>query len=204
LYSSGETLSKATSLQGLSAMQITTARLLLREYAADDLPALLAYHADPRAREFYGPEEGRPDQLRQLLETFTTWAAERPRRNYQLAIAPREDPRMLAGSAGLRQIGLEAGRADLGLELHPAWWGHGYATEAASALLDFGFSELGLLSVRGLTVSANARVARLVRRLGFEVVGTRTGAAWMRERNWSETEWQLTRERWSSPPAAAW
>lgn len=185
-------------------MQITTARLLLREYAADDLPALLAYHADPRAREFYGPEEGRPDQICELLETFTTWAGERPRRNYQLVIAPREDPRTLAGSAGLRQIGLEAGRADLGLELHPASWGQGYATEAASALLDFGFGELGLLSVRGLTVSANARVTRLVRRLGFELVGTHAGAVWMRERHWSETEWQLTRERWIPPPAAAW
>ena len=47
-------------------MQITTSRLLLREYEADDLPALLAYHQDPRSREFYGPDEGHSTHLGEL------------------------------------------------------------------------------------------------------------------------------------------
>jgi len=178
-------------------MLIKTDALLLREYRPADEPALLAYHADPRAREFYGPEEARPDQVRELLRTFETWAGERPRRNYQLAIALREDAETLVGSGGLRQAGLEAGTADLGLELAPAWWGRGFATEAGSALLHFGFGELGLATIRGLTVSANTRVAALVRRLGFERVAEHPGEGWMAARGWTETEWRLTRERWS-------
>ncbi|MBA3257983.1 MAG: GNAT family N-acetyltransferase [Gemmatimonadales bacterium] len=178
-------------------MRITTARLLLREYEPGDLTALLACHADPRAREFYGPEEAQPDQVRELLRTFETWASERPRRNYQLAIALGADAAALVGSAGLRQAGLQAGTADLGLELAPGWWGRGFATEAGSALLNFGFGRLGLDTIRGLTISANTRVAALVRRLRFEHVAEHPGAAWMSERGWTETEWRLTRERWT-------
>lgn len=65
-------------------MEIITARLLLREFVDRDLPALLAYQADPRYAEFW-LEEAPSGHGRQLLEPFRCWAAERPRRNYQLA-----------------------------------------------------------------------------------------------------------------------
>ena len=191
-------------------MEITTSRLLLREYVASDLPAVLAYGADPRAREFHGPDEGHPDQTRALLATFAAWAAETPRRNYQLALALRVDPMVAIGSGGLRQAGLPAGQAELGLELGPAHWGQGYATEAARALLAHGFTALDLETIRGVTVSANARVAALVRRLGFEpaedVAAVPTGAmeepaavpAWLAARGWRQVTWRVTRAQWAA------
>lgn len=141
-------------------MEITTPRLLLRDDAADELPAVRAYGAEPRAREFYGPGEGRPDQVRALLATFPTWAAAAPRENYQLAVARRAAPAEVIGAAGLRRTGLPAGEAELGLELAPARWCRGYAAEAARAMLAHGFTAWGLTAVRGETVSTNARVTR--------------------------------------------
>jgi RimJ/RimL family protein N-acetyltransferase len=191
-------------------MEIATPRLLLREYEAGDLPALLAYVADPRAREFYGPDDARPDRLRALLATFVAWGAESPRQNYQLALALRAAPERVVGSAGLRRAGAPAGEAELGLELAPAHWGRGYATEAARALLAHGFTALGLAAVRGVTVSANARVAALVRRLGFEPVGAPAdgpadgpapGPAWLAARGWRQVTWRLTRDRWAAGAA---
>jgi RimJ/RimL family protein N-acetyltransferase len=185
-------------------MRITTRRLLLREYTPDDLPELLAYQGDARAREFYGPHEASPDRVRELLDTFIRWAAERPRAHYQLAITRSGGGGSpLIGSGGLREIGVRAGQAELGLELAPEWWGQGYATEAARALLDFGFRELGLSAVRGITVTANTRITAVVRKLGFRPVGTQDGPAWMRERGWSETEWRLTRRDWDALLSAA-
>jgi len=183
-------------------VRITTPRLLLREYAADDLPAMRAYNAHPGFREFHGPGEGEPEQVRALLELFTGWAAEVPRLNYQLAITPRGAPAEVIGSAGLRGAGLPAGEAELGLELAADAWGRGYATEVAAALLDAGFGTLGLHAVRASTVSANERATGLVRHLGFERVRSVEGAGWLSARGWTEVAWRLDRGVWGSPRAA--
>ena len=179
-------------------MQIATDRLLLREYVPDDLQALLTYHADSRQREFYGPQEGTPEQLRTLLDQFITWAVEIPRRNYQLAVVPKTQPEIVIGSVGLRQADESLGQALFGIEVAADRRGHGYATEAAKALLDFGFRDLGLAIVRGITVSANAPITRVVRRLGFELVNTMPGPDWMTARGWGYSEWRLTLTDWNA------
>ena len=179
-------------------MEIVTPRLILREFTPEDLPALLAHHADPRAREFYGPEDLGTDLTRDLVARFIRWAAESPRRNYQLAISRLEDSKELIGSCGVRLEGCEAGTAELGLQLAPEHWGRGFATEAARAILDFGFRELGLQEIHGVTVTENTRIQRLVAKLGFTRMETRPGPGWMRDLGWSETVWKTNAERWPS------
>jgi RimJ/RimL family protein N-acetyltransferase len=44
---------------------------------------------------------------------------------------------------------------EIGWRLARAYWGHGYATEAASAMLAFGFDELGLDQIVSFTVPGN-------------------------------------------------
>lgn len=187
-------------------MHLATPRLHLREYTPDDLAALAAYQADPRMREFHGPDDVTEAAVANLLALFLRWAAESPRRHVQLAIALAEQPGVVIGSCGLRAVDGVLGEAEFGLELAPDRWGRGLAMEASRALLDAGFHDLGLRAVRGESVSANTRVAAMVRRLGFEQAGTRPGPAWMTERGWSHVEWWLPRERWAvrgdstSPP----
>ena len=182
-------------------MEITTERLLLREFIDGDLPALVAYQADPRYAEFW-PEEAPLGHGRQLLDKFRGWATERPRHNYQLAVAQFNSPHELIGSCGLRGHGLDATTAEFGIELAPQSWGHGYATEAARAILDFGFRDLGLLEVRGVSVTENWRVTEMLSRLEFTRLGSQPGPAWMKARGWSQTKWQLTRKQWETGEAA--
>ncbi|MBW4591524.1 MAG: GNAT family N-acetyltransferase [Brasilonema angustatum HA4187-MV1] len=178
-------------------MEIITKRFLLREFIEEDEPAFIAYHADPRYAEFCAPEEVTPEYARSLLGLFGQWAVEQPRSNYQFAIAHLQNPQEIFGCCGLRREGYGPDKAELGIELAPQCWGrYGYAIEVARALIEFGFRELGLKEIRGISVSANSRVERLARRYGFVAVGTRPGAPWMQTRGWSQTEWQLTRETW--------
>jgi [ribosomal protein S5]-alanine N-acetyltransferase len=179
-------------------VEIVTPRLILREFTPEDLPALLAHHADPRLHEFYGPEDLGEDLARDLVARFIRWAAESPRRNYQLAIARREDSSTSIGSCGVRLEGCEAGMAELGLQLAPDQWGRGFAAEAARAILNFGLHDLNLQEIHGVTVTENTRVQRLVDKLGFTRVETRPGPGWMRDRGWSETVWKINAERWPS------
>jgi RimJ/RimL family protein N-acetyltransferase len=177
-------------------MTLVTQRLVLREFTGADLPGLRAYHCDPRYTEFSGPEARPPDEL---LRSFRRWGAAHPRRNHQLAVVSRVEPAELLGSCGLRGEG--SGRAEFGIELAPASWGRGYATEAARALLAFGFCELALEEIRGRSVSANVRIASLCRRLGMMMVGTRPGPAWMQTRGWSQIEWRVTRASFEASKA---
>jgi [ribosomal protein S5]-alanine N-acetyltransferase len=177
-------------------MEILTKRFLLRDFEDSDESAFVAYQADPRMLEFYGDEAVKPGHARQLVEAFRTWAQERPRRNYQLAIVRRDEPRRLVGCCGLRGVDSAARTAELGIELAPREWGrYGYAIEVMRALAKFGFEELGLNELYGSTVSANARIARLASSLG--AVATRLDTpAWMTARGWSRVEWRVTREQW--------
>ena len=185
-------------------MRIVTARLVLRDFAAADAPAFLAYQSDPRYAALHGSGEADPDHARRLLREFERWRSELPRRNYQLGAFRRDRAGTLVGCCGLRAAGHPEGTAELGVELAPDYWGrYGYAVEIVRALLGFGFGSLGLGEVRGVTASGNARVARLAGWFGARVTATRPGPGWMAARGWREVEWRVTRAEWERSPASA-
>jgi RimJ/RimL family protein N-acetyltransferase len=131
-----------------------------------------------------------------LVEMFIRWAGENPRQNFQLAIIDRETNALL-GSCGIRKEGSPPDQAEFGIGIGADWWGRGIAQEAARTILRFGFSELGLREVRGVAVSGNVAVTKLVQRLGFNWGTVRPGDAWMTERGWSAVDWVITRETWA-------
>jgi RimJ/RimL family protein N-acetyltransferase len=181
----------------METQKIQTSRFLLRDFLPSDAPAFLAYHADERFSQFYGPDEASPQHAQQLLATFHEWARQQPRQNYQLAVVHRQEPRALVGCAGLRRAGFPPEQAEVGMELAPDYWGrHAYAVEIGRALLDFGFRQLGLRSITGSTVSANTRIARLAEWFGAESVAVGSGPEWMAGHDWQSVEWHITREQW--------
>lgn len=177
-------------------MEISTKRFLLRDFNQNDEPAFFAYRADPRYAEFCAPEEVTPNFTHKLLQRFNQWAAEHPRRNYQLAIVDRRSSELI-GCGGLRRDGYGPEQAELGIELAPQFWGrYAFAIEVGKALIEFGFCDLGLTEIRSVSISANLRVSRLVERYGFVLMSTPPSPDWIRARGWHQTEWQLTRETW--------
>jgi RimJ/RimL family protein N-acetyltransferase len=56
---------------------------------------------------------------------------------------------------------------EIGWRLHPAHWGHGYATEAASASLRVGFEEGGLDEIVAYTTTVNVRSQAVMERIGM-------------------------------------
>jgi [ribosomal protein S5]-alanine N-acetyltransferase len=178
-------------------VEIITKRFLLRDFCKADELAFFAYRADPEYAEFCTPEEVAPSHTQYLLDLFSQWAAESPRCNYQLAIVDRRKSPDLVGCCGLRRQDSDADIAELGIELAPQFWGrYAYAIEIANALIKFGFCDLGLKQIRGISVSANLRVTRLAQRYGFVEIGAPPSPEWMHERGWHQIEWQLTRELW--------
>lgn len=153
-------------------MQIETPRLLLRDFTLDDVEALAACQTDERFWRYYDRVEDIEARTRELVALFVGWQDAQPRMRFQLAVILKQDGSLI-GDCGLRQR-LQAsygGQAELGYELDPRHWGNGYATEAAQALLAYGFETLGLHRVWATCLAINAPSWHLMERLGMRREG---------------------------------
>ena len=149
-------------------MQLETERLILREFIIDDWTAVLAYQSDPLYLRYYSWSDRTPGNVRSFVNMFLDWQRERPRTKFQLAIVPK-DSSQLVGNCGIRIINMELREANIGYELDSQFWGKGYATEAALAILRFGFEDLGLHRIFATTLAANKGSVRVLEKLGLRL-----------------------------------
>jgi ribosomal-protein-alanine N-acetyltransferase len=130
-------------------------------------------HEEPLLRLFNHPAVGRylwdgQPVARATVRALIAASIEgfRDRGFGQFAVARRDDPARLAGFAGLRPFG-EADEVELLYALDPAQWKQGLATEAARAVLRFGFEEGGLDVILAGADPPNAASFRVMERLGM-------------------------------------
>jgi RimJ/RimL family protein N-acetyltransferase len=76
----------------------------------------------------------------------------------------------LIGAVGLT-IQTQHERAELGYWVGKTWWGQGYCTEAARAVLEFGFAALGLNRILAYHLSRNPTSGRVMQKLGMRHEG---------------------------------
>ena len=151
---------------------LTTDRLVLRELRLDDARAVSERAGDRRvARFLIAVPSPYPVSL------ATRWIAARiawwqQGRGVTLAITRREDPGELLGSVSLRRF-VRDRRAELGYWLGADAWGKGYATEAAGALVDIGFTELGLSRIYAHVIEGNVASCHVLEKLGMINEGIR-------------------------------
>jgi RimJ/RimL family protein N-acetyltransferase len=153
-----------------AAPWLDTERLVLRELRLDDAAAIADGAGDPQVARFLiqVPSPYPIGLARRWIAARQTWWREA--RGITLAIALRGAPSQLLGTASLRRAPSNA-RAELGYWLAAHAWGHGYATEACRALLDFGFGELKLARVYAHVIAGNAASCRVLDKLGMVCEG---------------------------------
>lgn len=145
---------------------VETARLKLRPWCDADLEPFAALNADPRVMEFFPSRLSREQsdavatRIRQHFgrHGFAQWAVEVP------GLVP------FIGFVGLSIPSFEAHFTpcvEVGWRLAHEHWGRGYASEAATAALDFGFRELGLDEIVSFTTTTNQRSMRVMERIGM-------------------------------------
>jgi len=149
----------------MTDVTLHTRRLILREFTAEDFAAVHAYGSDPEVTRWtvFGPNTA--DNTRGFLRQAQASRGERPRRNFDLAITLRDGAHVIGG-CGLRRTDIP-GEAFIGYVLGRDAWGCGYATEAARALLGFGFESLGLRRIFADCHPANAASWHVMEKLGM-------------------------------------
>jgi RimJ/RimL family protein N-acetyltransferase len=178
-------------------MELLTERLRLREFCAADIAAVLAYQNDPRYLQFYPWTHREADEVRNFVEMLIDWQEERPRQRFQFAIVPR-DGEELIGNCGVRIRDANTPEGDIGYELAPSHWGHGYATEAAHAVLRFAFEELRLHRVWAFVVSENTASLRVLEKLGMRREGHLRENQWFKGRYWDTLIYAMLEREWQT------
>lgn len=127
-------------------------------------PLYAALNADPRVMQWLGGVPLTPaDSDEMAAYANGLFAAERIG---LLAVERRRDGVFL-GMCGLHHIDSLPGEVEVAWRLAYPHWGNGYATEAASAWLDYAFDALGLPRVISVTDPPNKRCLGVMRRLGM-------------------------------------
>ena len=144
---------------------LETSRLRLRPLTSSeaDIEAWLELHADPRVSEFVGSYT-RERAVERLRFNDRQWAE---LGHGLFAVESLADGRFL-GRSGL-QYWEQWDEVEAGWTYRFDAQGHGYATEAASAFLEWGWKTLDVDYVTSMIAEGNVTSARVAERLGFTV-----------------------------------
>ncbi len=167
---------------GRGQFELRTPRLRLRPWTTS--PADVARLADLYGREevtrwIGGPPTVPPGELparwaaiHEQDERFGCWAIE---------VVAAEEGRCgaVAGTVLFKPLPNGVGEVEVGWHLHPDSWGHGYATEAARAVIERGFA-VGLPEIYAVVRPGNEPSLAVCRRLGMQPLG--------RMRRWYDVE----------------
>ncbi|MFC7621318.1 GNAT family N-acetyltransferase [Microlunatus sp. GCM10028923] len=144
---------------------LRTDRLLLRRWRESDLEPWAAINADPEVREHLGPVLSRAESDASVRR----FEADFERRGYGWWAVEVQATGELIGFAGLDDVEdeLPFGGVEIGWRLARSAWGKGYASEAARAVLTFGFDVLRLSEILALTTATNLRSQAVMQRIGM-------------------------------------
>lgn len=146
------------------APRLHTDRLLLREWRVEDRAPFAAMNADPRVAAWLSRPLDRAASDAFMARITAYWA----RDGFGLWALERVGDGRFVGMTGLsRPAWAPEPSVEVGWRLVPEAWGHGYATEAARAALQFGFEVAGLDAIVSYTSALNVRSRAVMERIGM-------------------------------------
>lgn len=147
---------------------IETERLVLRTWKEEDVAAYFKINQDPEFIKFLAQNSLDIDQVKDYLLSknrlqeiygYSSWAVE------------LKDTGELIGLMGLNYADFDASftpAVEIGWRLGLKYWGKGYATEGAKAVLKYGFEILGLKEIVAFSVPENRSSIKVMENIGMQ------------------------------------
>ena len=151
-----------------------TERLTLRAMRSSDDSDVYEYSSDPRVTE-YLLWDVHPDRFYTARYLDYVIRRYRTAEFMDWAVTVTETGKMI-GTCGFTRIDTEHCTGEVGYVLNPAFWGMGFAAEAVSAVLRFGFERLDLHRIEAKFMRGNERSLRVMEKCGMKFEGYRREA----------------------------
>lgn len=152
---------------------LETDRLRIRNWVDTDSPLFFEINDDPQVMAFF-PRRRTRAECDGLIEKVRRRIASTGLGSFALALRDNDEP---IGMLGLAPTDLEPflpnGTVEIGWRLAVRFWGKGYVTEAAKALLTHGFQRHGLSEIVSFAVERNSRSTSVMERIGMHREATR-------------------------------
>jgi ribosomal-protein-alanine N-acetyltransferase len=143
--------------------RLETERLVLRPLEEGDLDNLWALSSDPEVVRYLSSGVlGREETAIRLRRMMDHWLAH----GYGIWAVLRKADRQFIGRCGIATVHDDL-EHELVYTLGRAYWGHGYATEAARAAIEHGFTQLKFPRVIALAVAENLASRNVMRKVGM-------------------------------------
>lgn len=146
---------------------IETNRLILRTWGDNDINDYYLLNQDPKVVEFL-LKMSSIEQSKEFIECMND---QFHAHGYTIFAMEEKQSGILIGFTGLNAPKWRAHFTpcvEIGWRLSSKFWGNGYATEAARAVLDYGFKKCALKEILAWTVPANLRSIRVMEKIGME------------------------------------
>lgn len=184
---------------------LQTQRLALREFTEDDVGNLFELNSDAEVMRYL--TGGRPttrEVLRDEIIPFHLAVYERLDRLGTWAVESSTTGEFLGWFHFRPGPDGDVTNIDLGYRLRRSAWNKGYATEGSRALINMGFTELGVDRVFGHTLAVNTVSRRVLEKSGLTLVRTTPyqGPDVIDGSEHGEVEYALTKAEWLSHAGA--
>ena len=152
---------------------LPTERLLLRRMMVGDCYDMYEYASNPEVTRFltWSPHadiEYTKEYLQYISNHYKLGDF------YDWAVILKEENKMV-GTCGFTRFHMPHDCGEIGYVINPAYRGRGIATEAVRAVMDFGFSRLGLHRIEAKYIDGNYASRRVMEKLGMTFEGVRRG-----------------------------
>lgn len=158
---------------------LTTERLVIRRFRAEDTAAFAAYRSDPEVARYQSWDT--PLSLEAAARTVAGFAADDPEMTGWFQWAVDLDGTLI-GDVGVN-VHPNRMQADIGFSIAAAHQGRGYGTEAVGRMVEYLFTSRGLHRISAECDARNVRSARLLEKVGFQREGM------LRRNTWIKGEW---------------
>ncbi len=143
---------------------LVTLRLAMRRFVREDYADVLRLDRDLRVMKYITGKPATPEETHATIERVTRYYDRYPDLGAWYTV--RRDTGAFIGWFSLKYAG-KSPDIEIGYRLLPQAWGQGFATEGATAMHDYGFDDLGLYRIIGVTHPGNRASQRVLLKAGL-------------------------------------
>jgi ribosomal-protein-alanine N-acetyltransferase len=175
---------------------LETERLRLVEVKEAHVARFFEIMSKDEVTQYYGMSSLKTvEEAKRIIDSFhTTFES---KRGIRWGMELKETGEFV-GTVGLNNLATWSKKAEIGYELHPAYWNKGITSEAVKEVLRYSFEVLDLYRMGAVTFPQNNASTHLLERLGFKKEGILRGYLYQNNQSHNAFIFSLLKPEWTT------